>query len=127
LWSLATAVRYQALFSEAGGLTAGNIVTVSGSKSAPCRTSLCTRVTRGRATAVMMHTTIAHRLVAQACGVAVTVTGYAFQGVNSLPLPGAVGRGSGSSVYHVKRANAVTLESNSPVMIDDVVVGSAAR
>jgi phospholipid/cholesterol/gamma-HCH transport system substrate-binding protein len=32
LWSLATTVRYQALFSEAGGLTTGNIVTVSGFK-----------------------------------------------------------------------------------------------
>jgi phospholipid/cholesterol/gamma-HCH transport system substrate-binding protein len=32
LWSLATAVRYQALFSEAGGLAPGNPVTVSGVK-----------------------------------------------------------------------------------------------
>jgi phospholipid/cholesterol/gamma-HCH transport system substrate-binding protein len=32
LWSLATAVRYQALFSEAGGLAQGNDVTVSGLK-----------------------------------------------------------------------------------------------
>ena len=32
LTSLATSVRYQALFSEAGGLTAGNAVTVSGIK-----------------------------------------------------------------------------------------------
>ncbi|MDT7793719.1 MAG: phospholipid/cholesterol/gamma-HCH transport system substrate-binding protein, partial [Mycobacterium sp.] len=32
LVSLATSVRHQALFSEAGGLTAGNAVTVSGIK-----------------------------------------------------------------------------------------------
>jgi phospholipid/cholesterol/gamma-HCH transport system substrate-binding protein len=32
LWSMATAIRYQALFSEAGGLAPGNDVTVSGIK-----------------------------------------------------------------------------------------------
>jgi len=32
LWSLASAIRYQALFTEAGGLAAGNDVTVSGIK-----------------------------------------------------------------------------------------------
>jgi phospholipid/cholesterol/gamma-HCH transport system substrate-binding protein len=32
LWTLATAIKYQALFSEAGGLTAGNDVIVSGIK-----------------------------------------------------------------------------------------------
>ncbi|MCV7279666.1 MCE family protein [Mycolicibacterium flavescens] len=53
-----------------------------------------------------------------------TVTGCSFQGVNSLPLPGAVGRGSDSAVYHLEIANVGTLESNSPVMIDDVIVGS---
>ena len=53
-----------------------------------------------------------------------TVTGCAFGGLNSLPLPGAVGRGPGASVYHVELANVVTLESNSPVMMNNVVVGS---
>ena len=56
--------------------------------------------------------------------VAVTTSGCAFQGVNSLPLPGAVGRGSEASVYHVEIANVATLEPNSPVMMNDVVVGS---
>jgi virulence factor Mce-like protein len=56
--------------------------------------------------------------------VMLTGTGCAFQGVNSLPLPGAVGRGSGSTVYHVEIANVATLEPNSPVMMNDVVVGS---
>ncbi|MDH6194556.1 phospholipid/cholesterol/gamma-HCH transport system substrate-binding protein [Mycobacterium frederiksbergense] len=56
--------------------------------------------------------------------VALTTSGCAFQGVNSLPLPGAVGRGAGANVYHVEIANVATLEPNSPVMINDVVVGS---
>ncbi|WKG01760.1 MCE family protein [Mycolicibacterium sp. HK-90] len=56
--------------------------------------------------------------------IALTTSGCAFQGVNSLPLPGAVGRGADSSVYHVEIANVATLEPNSPVMMNDVVVGS---
>jgi virulence factor Mce-like protein len=56
--------------------------------------------------------------------VAITSSGCAFQGVNSLPLPGAVGRGSDAHVYQVEIANVATLEPNSPVMLDDVVVGS---
>jgi len=59
--------------------------------------------------------------------VILTATGCAFQGVNSLPLPGAVGRGPGASIYHVEIANVGHLESNSPVMIDDVVVGSVGK
>ena len=54
-------------------------------------------------------------------------TGCAFQGLNSLPLPGAVGRGPDAHVYHVEIANVGTLESNSPVMIDDVIVGSVRK
>ena len=61
--------------------------------------------------------------VAGTC-VALTATGCAFQGVNSLPLPGAVGRGPDAVVYHVQVANVSTLESNSPVLMNDVVVGS---
>lgn len=57
----------------------------------------------------------------------VAVGGCAFQGVNSLPLPGAVGRGPHASVYHVEIANIGTLESNSPVMMADVVVGSVGK
>lgn len=56
--------------------------------------------------------------------VALTVSGCGFQGVNSLPLPGAEGRGPDARVYHVEIANVSTLEPNSPVLIDDVVVGS---
>ena len=41
-----------------------------------------------------------------------------------MPLPGAVGAGPDAVTYHVEVANVATLESNSPVMINDVVVGS---
>jgi virulence factor Mce-like protein len=58
---------------------------------------------------------------------ALATTGCAFQGLNSLPLPGAVGRGPDAKIYHVEIANVGQLESNSPVMIDDVVVGSVGR
>ena len=57
---------------------------------------------------------------------AVLSAGCGFQGVNSLALPGAAGRGPDAVVYHVEVANVGTLEPNSPVMVDDVVVGSVA-
>lgn len=63
-------------------------------------------------------------IVAVGACVAITSSGCAFQGVNSLPLPGAVGRGSDAHVYQVEIANVATLEPNSPVLLDDVVVGS---
>ena len=47
--------------------------------------------------------------------------------MNSLPLPGAVGRGPGADIYHVEIANVGTLEPNSPVMINDVMVGSVGK
>jgi phospholipid/cholesterol/gamma-HCH transport system substrate-binding protein len=56
-----------------------------------------------------------------------TLTGCSFQGLNSLPLPGAVGRGSDSVTYHVEVPNVATLESNSPVLVNDVVVGSVGK
>jgi phospholipid/cholesterol/gamma-HCH transport system substrate-binding protein len=67
------------------------------------------------------------RVLGIGCCVALTVTGCAFNGLNSLPLPGAVGRGPGASVYHVEIGNVGTLEANSPVMIDDVIVGSISK
>jgi virulence factor Mce-like protein len=59
--------------------------------------------------------------------VMLTATGCAFSGLNSLPLPGAVGRGPGASVYRIELANVGTLEANSPVMINDVIVGSISK
>jgi phospholipid/cholesterol/gamma-HCH transport system substrate-binding protein len=66
-------------------------------------------------------------LMAVGSAAMLTATGCAFSGLNSLPLPGAVGRGPGANIYHVEIANVGTLESNSPVMIDDVVVGSVGK
>lgn len=67
------------------------------------------------------------RLTLAVFGVALSVSGCAFQGLNSLPLPGAVGRGPDSVTYHVELANVAQLESNSPVQINDVVVGSVGK
>ncbi|MGA9677044.1 MAG: MCE family protein [Mycobacterium sp.] len=69
--------------------------------------------------------TVTRALCIVAC--AATVSGCAFQGVNSLPLPGAVGRGPHANIYHIEIANIGTLESNSPVMMADVVVGSVGK
>jgi len=65
-------------------------------------------------------------IIAGSC-LALTASGCAFQGLNSLPLPGAVGRGPDAVKYHVEVPNVATMESNSPVMINDVVVGSVAK
>ena len=67
------------------------------------------------------------QLTSIGCSLMLAATaGCAFGGVNSLPLPGAVGRGPEARTYHVEIANVGTLESNSPVLVDDVVVGSIA-
>jgi virulence factor Mce-like protein len=68
-----------------------------------------------------------HRLAVVTSCIAVSVSGCAFGGLNSQPLPGTAGRGSGAVTYHVELANVGTLESNSPVLIRDVVVGSVGK
>jgi len=67
------------------------------------------------------------RVAALACGVAVAVSGCAFDGLNSLPLPGTVGTGRDAVTYRVELANVGTLEPNSPVLVNDVVVGAVRR
>lgn len=67
------------------------------------------------------------RVLGICCCVMLMATGCAFNGLNSLPLPGAVGRGPGATRYYVEVANVGTMESNSPVMIDDVTVGSISK
>ncbi|HZU49525.1 MAG TPA: MCE family protein, partial [Mycobacterium sp.] len=67
------------------------------------------------------------RVVAVGCSVMLAATGCAYNGLNSLPLPGATGRGPGADIYHVEIPNVGTMEPNSPVMIDDVVVGSVNK
>jgi virulence factor Mce-like protein len=65
--------------------------------------------------------TIGRRAIAVTTTAMVCVTGCSFQGANSLPLPGTVG---GGASYTVELANVGTLEPNSPVMINDVVIGN---
>jgi phospholipid/cholesterol/gamma-HCH transport system substrate-binding protein len=67
------------------------------------------------------------RLAAITSCVMLAASGCAFNGLNSLPLPGTVGRDADSNTYHVELANIGTLESNSPVMISDVVVGTVSK
>lgn len=61
---------------------------------------------------------------AAACCAVLVTSGCSFDGINSLPLPGTVGTGGDATTYTVQLANVGTLESNSPVMIGDVVVGA---
>lgn len=68
--------------------------------------------------------TTARRGAAIAACVAVTASGCTFDGLNSLPLPGTVGTGADAVTYHLRIANIGTLESNSPVLLNDVVVGA---
>ena len=67
------------------------------------------------------------RRLAGCAAVGICVSGCSFGGVNTLPLPGTVGGGRDSLTYHVELANVGTLEPNSPVMSNDVVVGSIRR
>nr|WP_205267587.1 MCE family protein [Mycolicibacterium sphagni] len=50
-------------------------------------------------------------------------SGCGFRGLNSLPLPGTENRHD-ANVFHIEIANVGMLESNSPVLVDDVVVGT---
>lgn len=67
------------------------------------------------------------RTAALASCVVMLTAGCTFEGVNSLPLPGTVGRGHGAATYHIEIADVGTLELNSPVMMADVIVGSVGR
>lgn len=70
---------------------------------------------------------IAVRRTALCALVATAATSCAFQGLNSLPLPGTAGRDAHAVTYFVEIANVGTLEPNSPVLISDVTVGSVAK
>ena len=54
------------------------------------------------------------------------LAGCQFSGLNSLPLPGTAGHGGGGYQVTVEMADVATLPQNSPVMIDDVTVGSVS-
>jgi phospholipid/cholesterol/gamma-HCH transport system substrate-binding protein len=57
---------------------------------------------------------------------AVLLAGCAFGGLNSLNMPGTAGHGSGSYTITVELPDVATLPQNSPVMVDDVTVGSVS-
>lgn len=61
-----------------------------------------------------------------AMGVALTLgaTGCQWDGLNSLPMPGAEGTGEGSYKISIQMPNVTTLTQNSPVRVDDVPVGT---
>jgi phospholipid/cholesterol/gamma-HCH transport system substrate-binding protein len=56
----------------------------------------------------------------------VLLAGCQFGGLNSLDMPGTAGHGSGSYTITVELPDVATLPQNSPVMIDDVTVGSVS-
>jgi phospholipid/cholesterol/gamma-HCH transport system substrate-binding protein len=56
----------------------------------------------------------------------VLLAGCEFSGLNSLPLPGTAGHGGGSYEVTVEIPDVATLPQNSPVMVDEVTVGSVA-
>ncbi|WP_424385861.1 MCE family protein [Mycolicibacter algericus] len=74
-----------------------------------------------------VRTTWRRRWAAVACSATLLCSGCSFEGLNSLPLPGTVGTGSDATTYHVQIANVGSLESNSPVMVGDVIVGTVRR
>ena len=54
------------------------------------------------------------------------LAGCQFGGLNSLNMPGTAGHGSGAYTVTVELPNVATLPQNSPVMVDDVTVGSVS-
>jgi phospholipid/cholesterol/gamma-HCH transport system substrate-binding protein len=54
------------------------------------------------------------------------LAGCQYSGLNSLSMPGTAGHGSGAYTIIVEMADVATLPQNSPVMIDDVTVGSVS-
>lgn len=61
-----------------------------------------------------------------ALGCAMTLAGCQTGGLNSLNAPGTAGHGEGSYSVTVEMPDVATLPQNSPVMIDDVTVGSVS-
>lgn len=70
-----------------------------------------------------MRMQICRRGMALAAGMLV-LSGCQFGGLNSLNMPGTAGHGRGSYDITVQLPDVTTLPQNSPVMVDDVTVGS---
>src|SRR6478735_8560240 len=66
------------------------------------------------------------RRVLAISSLAALLAGCQFGGLNSLNMPGTSGHGSGSYKITVELPDVATLPQNSPVMIDDVTVGSVS-
>lgn len=56
----------------------------------------------------------------------VVLAGCEFGGLNSIALPGTAGHGAGAYSITAELADVATLPQNSPVMVDDVTVGSVS-
>jgi phospholipid/cholesterol/gamma-HCH transport system substrate-binding protein len=69
--------------------------------------------------------TIAKRTVGISAGAAL-LAGCQFGGLNSLDMPGTSGHGPGSFTITVQLPDVATLPQNSPVMVNDVTVGSVS-
>src|ERR1700739_3731193 len=54
------------------------------------------------------------------------LAGCQFNGLNSLVMPGTAGHGGGAYSVTVEMPDVATLPQNSPVMVDDVTVGSVS-
>jgi phospholipid/cholesterol/gamma-HCH transport system substrate-binding protein len=67
----------------------------------------------------------ASRTVAIGSGV-VLLAGCSFGGLNSLNMPGTAGHGRGSYTITAELPDVATLPQNSPVLVDDVTVGSVS-
>ncbi|WP_067820040.1 MCE family protein [Nocardia inohanensis] len=68
------------------------------------------------------------RVAGLAIGVAIALgtTGCEWDGLNSLPLPGAAGTGDGAWEVKIQMPNVTTLTRNSPVRVNDVTVGTVS-
>ncbi len=54
------------------------------------------------------------------------LAGCSFGGLNSIDMPGTKGHGAGAYTITVELPDVATLPQNSPVMVDDVTVGSVS-
>ena len=79
-------------------------------------TRVSSRVRAGRA---------ARRTLALGSGAAL-LAGCQFGGLNSVNMPGTAGHGKGAFSITVEVPDVATLPQNSPVMVDDVTVGSVS-
>ncbi|MGV0790291.1 MCE family protein [Mycolicibacterium sp. XJ1819] len=66
------------------------------------------------------------RRVVALSSLAALLAGCQFGGLNSLNMPGTAGHGPGSYKITVELPDVATLPQNSPVMVDDVTVGSVS-